>query len=210
MAEQAGRLVTIKVSGTATNLSEEGLTHISDTVWQISTAAKQVIDNAVAPTLEKDDGFGGWDQITYSSVEYLSGKFTFSGAGHANTETIRVKTTSPTAKYLPMSTATYAHDFSYARGVDLIDVSKFLDTHKSRIPSLKYASGTISQWDVTDTYFADTLTAGEPVILEFRDAAASEPLRCWALLESAEMTAALGSAQDEVVTFISTDDLLNL
>ena len=205
MAETAGKLAIVKVSGTAIDLAAETLTRITDTTWQVTTAAKQVLARDVTPVLEYNDG-GGYDEITYESVDKLSGIFTFAGAGYSAGSDIRVKT----GNYLPMSSAAYAHAYTYRRGVDLHDASVFLATHKNRIAGLKFASGTLSQWDMTDTYFSDTLTAGDPVVLEFRDAAASEPLRVWALLESQEMRAAIESTQDEIVTFISTDVLLNL
>lgn len=204
MAETAGRLAIVKVSGTATDLATETLTRVDDNNWQVTTAAKQVLDRDVTPVLEEDDG--GWADIEYESVDKLSGIFTFSGAGYTAGSDIRVKT----GNYLPMSSAAYAHAYTYRRGVDLHDASIFLATHKNRIPGLKYASGTLSQWDMTSAYFSDALTAGNPIVLEFRDAAASDPLRVWALLESQEMRAAIESAQDEIVTFISTDNLLNL
>ena len=205
MAELAGKSAIIKVSGTATSLAEEALSHVTDTTWQISTVSKQVIDYNSTPTLEKSDGLGGWDDITYESVDKLQGIFTLSGAGEADTETIRVKA----GNYLPLSTATYAHDFSYSKGVELMEVNKFGDDYKSRLAGTKFASGTLSQWDVTTDYYKDALTAGDPVVIEFLYETGASPTRCFALLESVEMQAAINNPQDEVVSFISTDELLN-
>ena len=205
MAELAGKLAVVKVSGTATDLALETLTRITDTTWQVTTAAKQVLDRDVTPVLEYDDG-GGYDDITFESVNKLTGVFTFSGAGYAAGSDLRVKT----GNYLPMSSAAYAHAYTYRKGVDLHDVTAFLATHRNRLPGHKFASGTLSQWDVESAYFADALTAGNPIVLEFRSQASDEPQRVWALLESQEMRAAIESAQDEIVTFISTDELLTL
>ena len=207
MTELAGRLAIVRVSGAAVDLSEEELTHITDTSWQISTEAKEVIDPSVVPELERSDGGGGWIDTAYESVNYLSGVFTFSGAGYADTNTIRVKTTAPTANYLTMSTAAYAHEYTYERGVDLHEVTAFLATHKKRIAGEKFGAGTLSQWDILSTYYEDVLSAGDPVVLEFRGSASSDPRRLWALLESVEMQAAIDAPQDEVVSFVSTDDL---
>jgi hypothetical protein len=112
--------------------------------------------------------------------------------------------------YLPMSSAAYAHDYSYTKEIDAHGVTAFLATHKSRIAGQKYASGTLSDWEVTSTYFADALTAGVPVVLEFRGQTADNPERVWALLNSQEITAAVAGAQDQVVKFISTEALLTL
>lgn len=209
MAEVAGKSAIIKVSGTATSLSGEGLTRISNTEWQITTASKRVIDRAVNPTLQRETAPDTWADVEYESVNKLNGKFTFAGSGYDATETIRVKATSPTAKYLPMSAATYAHEFSYSRGIDLMEVNKFGDSYKDRIPGTKFASGTLSQWDVTSDYYKDALTAGNPVVIEFLHETGADPIRVWALLESVEMSAAIANPQDEVVSFISTDELLN-
>jgi len=204
--ELAGRLAVIKVSGDPVTAVAEGLTHVTDTVWQITDTLKQVLDRNTAPTLEKDDGLGGWDPISYTKVNKLNGKFTFDGAGFAVTETIRIKT----GNYLPLSSAAYAHAYTYNKQANLMEVSRFGDTHKKRIAGTKFGSGSLKQWDVTDTYFADVLTSGGPMVLELRASAAGDPQRLWALIESTEMSAAIDSPQDEAVSFISTDELLKL
>ena len=205
--ELAGKLAIIKISGSPLSLAEEALSRISDTQWQISTAAKQVVDRDAAPVLEKyDDSEEIWEEIEYESVDKLTGIFTFAFPGYGSTEQLRVKS----GNYLPLSTAAYAHDYTYNRGIDLHDVTSFREDYRRRLPGLKYASGTLSQWDVTDSYFADALTSGEPVVLELRGQAAGNPQRVWALIESDEMAAAVDSLQDEAVSFISTDELLNV
>lgn len=219
MTELAGRLAVVKVSGDPLDLSGEALEHVTDTEWRIADIDKRVIDRDVDPVLQWDDS--GWVDIEHISVNRLSGTFTFAAPGYADTESLRVKTTAPTAKYLPLSTAAFAHNYSYNRGVDLMDVTPFRVwdadtssyvpvTHRKRIKGQKFASGTINQWDVIDSYFGDALTDGSPVVLEFRGQDAGDPQRVWALLESAEMTAAIDSPQDEAVSFISTDELLNI
>lgn len=206
MSELAGRLAVIKVSGDPLTAVAEGLTHITNTEWQITDAIKRVLDRDVTPVLEKSDGVGGWVEITYTKANKLNGKFTFGGVGYVNTETLRVKS----GNYLPMSTAASAHEYSYNRSATMLEVTRFQDTHKRRIAGTKFGSGSLSQWDVIDTYFEDALTAGEPIVLEFRAETTGNPQRLWALIESAEISAAIDSPQDEAVSFISTDDLLNL
>jgi len=206
MSELAGRLAVIKASGDPVTAVAEGLTRIDDNTWQITDTLKQVLDRDTEPTLEQDDGLGGWDLIGYAKVNKLNGKFTFSDAGYAGTETIRIKT----GNYLPMSNVAYAHDYTYNKQANLIEVNRFNETHKKRIVGTKFGSGSLSQWDVTDSYFEDVLTTGEPMVLELRASSSGDPQRLWALIESTEMSAALDSAQDEAVSFISTDELLKL
>ena len=206
MSEIAGRLAVIKASGDPVTAVAEGLTRIDDNTWQITDTLKQVLDRATEPTLEQDDGVGGWDPISYTKVNKLNGKFTFSGVGFADTETIRIKA----GNFLPVSSIAYAHDYTYNKQANLMEVNRFGETHKKRIVGTKFGSGSLSQWDVTDTYFEDLLTSGEPMVLELRASPTGDPQRLWALIESTEMSAALDSAQDEAVSFISTEELLKL
>jgi len=221
MSELAGRLVVIKVSGDPLDLSEEALTQGTTYEWQITDANKRVIDPDVDPTLEYSaDGGTTWNDQNYTSVNKLNGMFVL--GDNRTDDLVRVKTTVTTANYLPMSEAASAHNYNYDRGVDLLDVTAFRQedpdnpgeyipsTHKKRIPGQKFASGSINKWDVVDSYFRDALTDGSPVVLEFRAEDTGDPQRLWALLESAEMSAAIDSPQDEAVSFISTDELLNI
>lgn len=203
--ELSGNLVSIKVSGGPVTLAEAALERVTDNKWQIATEGYRVIDLDSTPVLEKYDGVSAWDEISYESVDRLSGEFTFSGAGHVAGSLIRVKS----GFYLPMSVAAYAHAYSYNRAVDLHEVPRFLVNYKKRIAGQKFASGSLSQWDVQDSYYEDALIAGKPVVLEIRPDENLPVRRVWAVLESDELAAAIGSAQDKAVSFISTGKLLN-
>lgn len=135
------------------------------------------------------------------TLNRLNGTVTYAAA---DTRIIKIS-----GSYLPMSTAAYAHEFSYARGIDLSEITAFGATYKNRLAGLKYASGTLSQFDATSEYYADALVAGSPVVIEFLYQTGADPLRAWALLESVEMAAAIADPQDQVVSFISTDELLD-
>jgi hypothetical protein len=196
---KAGRLTVVKVSGTAVAMTGEATTTTDNTVYQITNTAKRVLDRDATITV-KDGGVATAETYT---LDRLGGTITFTSADPGRVITVD-------GDYLPMSTAAYAHAHTYRKGVDLHLIPAYGATHKKRLPGLKFASGTLSQWDVTSDYFSDALTAGEPIVLEFRAEAAGEPKRVWALLESDEMRSAIASPQDEIVTFISTDELLNL
>lgn len=199
MPELAGKSASVKISGTATTFTGEATTTTDDQIYQITSATKQVWDKATTPTVY-DDGIATVETYT---VNKLTGTITF-----ATVDALRGPIT-VTGKYLPMTTATYAHEFSYSRGVELMEVNKFGDAYKARLAGTKFASGTLSQWDVTDEYFADALVAGDPVVIEFLAETGADPIRVWALLESNEMQAAIDNPQDNIVSFISTDELLN-
>lgn len=205
--ELGGNLVSIKVSGNPTSLAEAVLEWVTDLEWQLENEAYRVVDLDTDPVLEQYDGSTNWNEIPYESVDRLSGKFTFSGDGHGtNAEPIRVKS----GNYLPMTVAAYAHAYSYNRAVELHEVPRFLDTYKRRIHGTKFASGSLSQWDVKDTYYETALIAGKPVVLEIKATTDGDPQRVWAILENEELSAALDSPQDLAVSFVSTGKLLNL
>jgi hypothetical protein len=112
--------------------------------------------------------------------------------------------------YLPMATAAYAHDFSDKQQCDIHDVTPFGVDSKQRIRGLKFASGSLKQFDVTDMTYKNALTADIPVVYERRVFSAEEPSRFWVMLENSEVTAAIDGVADESVTWISHDEWLRL
>lgn len=199
MAELAGKSVVIKVSGAATSMTGEVTSTEDDTVYQITEATKRVLDRDTAPTVL--DG-GSATEEAYT-VNYLNGTITFEEADENRVITV-------TGKYLPMTTAAYAYDMSRREECDLADVTPFGSTNKKRLAMLKSMSGSLSHFNLEDTTFLDALQAGVPVVIEDRDAAASEPNRVWALLESSELKAAIADPQNETVTWVSRDEWIKL
>ena len=200
MAELAGKLAEIKVGGTPISAAGEVLERVSDTVWRVTDAAKRVLVEGV--TVEWDDG--GWVTVPYVSVNLLTGTFTFGGAGYGAGEDLRIEA----GDYVPMATAAYAHSFTLSRGADLYPVTPFLATHVKRIAGPLSASGSLSQFDLTSTFFADTLVAGDPVVIGFHADGTAEPIRLWAMLDSVAVQAAIDGAQDEAVGFASNEYFL--
>jgi len=180
-------------------MTGEATTTADDTVYQITAATKRVLDFDTPPTVLD----GGIETVESYSVNYLSGRITFATVD--NTRVITV-----TGKYLPMTVAAYANNMGKSKAVDLLDTSAFGLTHKKRRAGLKSASGTINQINLTDTTFADALTAGEPIVLEINDGPTSEPNRYRALLESSEISAAVDGLQEEAVSWTSKDAWLSL
>lgn len=207
MAELAGKSAVVKISGYAADFTDEPTTaNPSRTEYQVTNSLKHVWDRTAAITVKRSTDGTNWN--TVNSNEYtlkrLCGKVIFLSAQAINTQ-IKVS-----GKYLTMSTAAYAHEFSYSRACEPLAVTTFGDTHINRIPGLKSASGSLKQFDVTDTYFIDALLIGNPVVIEFRAQASGNPLRLWAYLDSSELSAAINNPQEESVSFSSTDELLKL
>lgn len=143
---------------------------------------------------------------TEAATEYtlnrLNGKVTYPSSA---SRTIRIS-----GSYLPMSVAAYCREMSHSNAADLLDTSVFGLTHKSKLAGLKSASGTLTHIDVVDTVFVDALTSGTPLVLEDRTAAADAPNRYWALIESAEMAAAIADVQTQSVSWTSKNEWIKL
>ena len=199
MSEVAGYSTQIKISGAATEMTGETTTTADDTIYQITNAAKQVLDRDTAPTVLD----GGVETVEDYTVNYLNGKITFA----TNDET-RVITV--TGKYLPMSVAAYANQMSRSDNCDMLDTTVFGDTHKSRMAGLKSASGTLTNFYSADEVFGTALTAGVPIVIEDRTVSTDEPNRTWALLDSSEVSAAVEGVQGQTVSWVSYDSWLRL
>ena len=91
--------------------------------------------------------------------------------------------------------------------MDVADVTRFGDTHKRKLPMQKFAYGTISQWDVTDTFFTDALLSGTPKYIIFNSGVeGTQPKVVLAYFEKEEIKAAIGNPQDATVSFISANE----
>lgn len=144
-------------------------------------------------------------------IEPAAGSYTLNRLnGTATFGTATSRTVLMSGKYLPMTIAAYANKMSRADAADLLETSVFLSDYKKRIVGLKSASGTLAQFDITDTTYTTALTAGEPVVIEDRTGAAAEPNRTWAILESDQVEAAVDGVQLETVSWISYDQFLRL
>lgn len=199
MAELAGFTTQIKISGAPIAMAGETTVTDDNTVYQIESASKQVLDRDTSPTVLD----GGVETLEKYTVNYLNGKITFGSANAGRVITV-------TGKYLPMTVAAYANQASKSDNCDIIDCTPFGATYKKRVKGLKSASGSLTQLNLADDTFKDALTAGVPIVLEYRATPESEPDRYWALLESDEVTAAIEGLQSEAVSWISHDAWIKL
>jgi len=195
MAEKIGYECVIKISGTATSMTAEATSTSDDQAYQITDTSKQVLDPDTPPTVLDD----GVETVEIYTVNYLNGTITFATVD-AGRGTITV-----TGKYLPMTTAAYAHMANKSDNCDMLEKTVFGDTYKKRTPGLKSASGTLAQFNLADTTYYDALIAGNVIVIEYRPSSSDEPDRYFALLDSREVAAAVEGLQDENVTWISHD-----
>lgn len=199
MANKAGKLRAIKISGTKAALTAEATTTSDNQTYQITDADKRVLDYSETVVVNDD----GVPTVESYALNKLNGTVTFATVD-AGRGTITID-----GYYLPMTTVAYAYEDSFNIACDILDAAKYGDTYKDRVAGLKGAEGSLSQWDITDTTFNDDLVAGLPIVIETRDETGDSVIdRMWVLLNSVEMAAAIGSPQNMTVGWTSTDEML--
>lgn len=193
---KAGNEAVIKISGEPVSATGLTCSTTDNKVYTIVDAAKRVLFYS-GTVVVKDNGVVTTEKYKLNRV---NGSVTFS------TSNARVITID--ASYVPLTQVASASVAKFAKSVDLMEIPKFGESFKKRLIGKKFAYGTLSQWDIEDTYFENALIAGTPVVIEMRSSDSGEPRRMFALLESSEMTAAIDNPQEESVSFISTDEFL--
>ena len=192
----AGKDVIIKISGEG--VAATGLETITtdNKTYQIADELKQVIALNTLITVYDN----GVETTEKYKVHRLTGTIEF--------ETEKERDITIDCTYLPLTKVAEAHVVSYTEAVDLHEVPRFGDTHKRRIPGLKYASGSLSHWDILDSTFDNALVSGKPVVIELKPSAQGKTKRLFVLLESTEMALAIDNPHEQSVSFISTDEFI--
>jgi len=196
----AGKQASVYVTGEPITMTDENTATADHKTYQIYNEAKRLLD-CETTLVVKVNGVQGSSGF---KVNYLLGKVIFATA--RNVEDV----VTISGKYIPKSLAVTAHEFSFGKGVDVGDVTRFGDTHKRKLPMQKYAYGTISQWDVTDNFFTDALLSGTPKYIIFNSGVeGTAPKIVLAYFEKEEIKAAVGSPQDATVGFISANEQIS-
>lgn len=195
--ELAGKDVSIKVSGKGVPATDLATVTSDYITYQIADELRQVIA-LNTPVVVKNNGIITEEKY---KLNRLNGTITFETTDETREVTVD-------CTYLPLVKVAEAYTVSYTEGVDLHEIPRFGDEFKRRIPGLKYASGSLTQWDILDSTFTDALTSGNPVLIEYKHSVTGKTNRLFALLESVEMTAAIDNPQEESVSFISTDEFI--
>ena len=196
----AGKQASIYVTGEPITMTDETTATADHKTYQIYNEAKQLLD-CETTIVVKVNGVQGSNGF---KVNYLLGKVIFTTA--RNTEDV----ITISGKYIPKSLAVTAHEFSFGKGVDVADVTRFGDTHKRKLPMQKFAYGTISQWDVTDTFLTDAHLSSTPKYIIFNSGVeGTAPKIALAYFEKEEIKAAVGNPQDATVSFISANEQIS-
>ncbi len=199
MPSTAGRKALVKVSGAAIVFTDEAFTDSGDhKTYQITSTTKRVWDPTAAVVVKT----GGVTTVEVYTVDRLRGRITF-----ALVDALRGAVT-VSGSYLPMSVAARSKAYTWSLMQTLLDDTDFEDTgFVTRNVGLHDVSGTISRWKSTDTYFADTLIAGLPVVIEFfLDATGLPDLCVWALLDKDDVKSAIAGLVEEDVSFQGAPD----
>lgn len=181
---RAGKLGLLKVSGTPAAYSNEACTDLGTPgvrqYFQVTNAARRIIDPLVAPVVQKDIGAG---YVTAAVTEYtlnrLNGKITFL-AQLAVPGTVRIST----GNYVPVSTVAEAKGWKISlKGINP-PPNKFGDVFVNRPTQIqKDVSGSLSAWRTTDDTLRAALEAGNLIVVElYGDSTGAYDFRAFALL----------------------------
>jgi len=190
-----GHKALVKVAGTPITTTAEPTTTSDDKNYQITNTAKQIIAYTSTPIVY-DDGVLTTEAYTVNKVD---GLVTF-----ATVDAIRGPITFDYS-YVPMNQAAEAHEFSYTANAELLDKTPFLSEWLVKEQGLKSGSGSISDFDVIDNYFADSLVAGTVVVIELYPASTINPIRAFGVLATTEIAAAVAGIQDTSVSFETSE-----
>lgn len=196
----AGRKCQIKLGGAPVALSNAATTADgARKVYQITDAAKRVLDPNVVLTIEKSTDGTTWSAASGFTVDRLTGKVNFSVAQAVGTQ-IRVS-----GSYLPMTAIGEAFEFTYTLEGDNQDVSSFSNDYIKRIQGIKDATASLSRWYVDNTFY-DRLMAGSLCMLEFWINGTTPDLKMWAILASDELSGSVDGVIEESLEFEGSAD----
>lgn len=202
-----GSVSTVKVTGTPTAMVDEATTElVADTVFQITSSTKRILDPDAAITVKVNGG-----AVTTGFVlDKLFGKATFSPA-LAGGDTVTIS-----GNYLPTLDVLECKEFTVANNRDLADSTVFkASPHRTKFALLKDANGSIS----TLRALLDDLDAGGGTVklhelfangtrkvLELAFGDSGYVWRGWVLFDAAEVAAAFDDLVNGSLNWQSTID----
>ncbi len=167
---------SILVSGTALTLTNEACSDLGDDVFQITNAAKRLLDPEATITVK--DGGVAVDPDDYE-LDRLFGRVTFASApGGAVTIS---------GPYLPVAAVATATSFGISRKATNADKTPLGAPGRAmqRQQTMKDVSGSIGRFDEADDLFVDALLSGSVIAVQLNVNGAPHR-RMWALLDSTD------------------------
>jgi len=204
-----GSVSTVKITGTPTAMVDEPTTElVADTVFQITNAAKRILDPDAAIVVEVN----GAPVASNFVIDKLFGKVTFSPA-LAGGDTVAI-----TGNYLPTLDVLECREFTVTNTRDLADSTVFKPApafNRTKFALLKHASGSISSLrallDDLDAgggtvKLQELLASGTRKVLELALGDSGYVWRGWVLFPSQEVRAAFDDLVQATVPFETTLD----
>lgn len=189
MAALAGYQCQVILTGNPVSVTGEAASNTSGKVYQITDSARQFMDPDSAITW-KDNGVAV-AAANIESVDVLFGEVTFAAS---------YTVTGPVTcdySYLPTTAIADVQSFSFSTSRDMMDKTgmSLTTSHRTKVPGLYDASGSIDLLDTTDTTvdtgveLADEFTNAAKLALEFRpnSTAGQQKLRAYIQLEGLDL-----------------------
>ncbi len=202
----AGYLTTVKLGGTPTAITDEPTTKVTaNTVYQITDAAKRILDRTTAVTVKVDpDGAGAApaavaDPSTYS-IDYPFGKITFKTDQGASA----VVTVS--GKYIPITAVAGANRYALNQSSTVLDDTDYPTAqanggYRSRLLGLHDVNLTLGRFADTSKAFSDALKNRTPLLMEVRPGGAGDYFRGWMVVESDNASGDIDALEAEEISF---------
>ncbi len=155
--------------------------------WRITNAARRFADPTVAPTVK----IGGVTQATnLYEWDPAGGRVKFLAAQGAVTVTVDYS-------YLPITKVAGAKEWSLDLDADLLESTAFGDTWKRRVPGIKDATGSFTDWWVDESFLAKLGTRLGLVL--YTDFASNLRYECFGWLKGESISSAVdGLVEDEL------------
>lgn len=194
----AGYQAKIKRVGTPTGMTAEATTFVSGKTYQITNAAKRVIDRTAAITVF-DNAVNHTADV--ESIDYLFGKITFKP-----TYTV-VGPVTITGSYFPTSEICKARSYTLTQTADPIDTTDFCTANanggfKTHIPGLRTVTLELpSVYDATEN-FQQILIDRDEIIIEINpDGVGKSLARGFFRLLSTKQSGNVGALEEETLSF---------
>jgi hypothetical protein len=187
--------VTIKKSGDSTAFTAEATTGTGVGPYQITTAAKRILDRAVTPTF-KLDGVA-IEASDIASIDYLQGKVTF--------KTSKTGAVTADGSYMPMTVVGGAKGYKLSLTSKLVDDTDFASAQasdtRSRSAGLKGVALELSRFDDLEGELKALLDAGTAVVVEIGQAAGTIIRRGWFKLLKDDQSGGVEDLETESLSF---------
>jgi hypothetical protein len=194
MAATAGYLATISITGASTTMTNEPTTNTSGTSFQMDTAARRIVDPAVALVI-KDGGSAWGGTFTF---DYLNGIVTLSGAP---TGAVTID-----GAFLPSRQITQAYEMDVSLSRNLVETSLLGSEFTQRTDALGDITGTFSCYDsglsvYTDVDIAQILVDGSAKVIEMDWNGGTNVLKFFANFESVDPSMSVDGVQTMSASF---------